>query len=76
MTAVDRSGAKDRRARCTHYGLATASGHQVVRNQSHYGQRGVRTCAAEEPSSALLPQFESRPGEPFDRFYCGCWGWS
>ena len=22
-----------------------------------------------------LPFFEHRPNEPYDRYYCGCWGW-
>lgn len=26
-------------------------------------------------SSVDLPFFESKPDEPFDAYYCGCWGW-
>jgi hypothetical protein len=25
--------------------------------------------------SVDLPFFESKPDEPFDVYYCGCWGW-
>jgi hypothetical protein len=27
------------------------------------------------PSSGGLAFFKSCPGELFDRYYCGCWGW-
>lgn len=30
---------------------------------------------ADRPSSASLAFFEHRPGHPFDRYYCGCFGW-
>ena len=27
------------------------------------------------PSSAELAFFEHKPGDPMDRYYCGCFGW-
>lgn len=29
----------------------------------------------EVPSSKDLPFFQHKPNEPFDRYYCGCFGW-
>ena len=30
---------------------------------------------AEVASSTRLAFFEHRPNEPFDKYYCGCFGW-
>ena len=38
---------------------------------SYYGRR----CRGEAASSSSLAFFQSLPGEAFDRYYCGCWGW-
>ncbi len=27
------------------------------------------------PSKATMPFFRHQPDQPFDQFYCGCWGW-
>jgi hypothetical protein len=48
-----------RRARCCYYG-SRAKG---------------RKCTGEEDSHYGLPFFHHRPGEEFDSYYCGCWGW-
>lgn len=58
-----------RRARCRHFG------HVCSGRGTPPEQRG-RPCVSERPSDpGLLAFFEHRPGEPFDRYYCGCWGW-
>ena len=59
-----------RAARCWHYGQRAPG-----KCESNYGTRLGQVCLAEQPSSPGLPFFEARPGEPHDRFYCGCWGW-
>lgn len=33
------------------------------------------SCRHEQPSRMTLPFFEHQPDRPYDRYYCGCWGW-
>jgi hypothetical protein len=47
---------------------------------SYYGTRprplGGAQCQSERPSTAPgLAFFEHQPDKPFDRYFCGCWGW-
>lgn len=37
--------------------------------------RYTGTVAGTAPSSPDLPFFEHLPNSPFDKHYCGCWGW-
>lgn len=32
-------------------------------------------CGRENQSNIELPFFEHKPGEKYDRYYCGCRGW-
>jgi len=32
-------------------------------------------CGREAPSSTNLAFFEYRPDQPYDEYYCGCYGW-
>lgn len=61
-----------RTARCHHHGKR-APGHG--KSESNYGTKPNQTCEAERPSAPGLPFFSHEPGQPHDRFYCGCWGW-
>lgn len=42
---------------------------------SYRKRRDGQLCTSEVDSSPNEAFFEYRPDEPFDRYYCGCWGW-
>jgi len=42
---------------------------------SYTHRRDDSLCKSVKPSSPDLAFFEAKPDEPYDRFYCGCWGW-
>lgn len=52
----------------------TAAGRMA---RCSYFPRGGKQgkCQEPQPSTTALAFFESRPDQPFDRYYCGCWGW-
>ena len=33
------------------------------------------SCRREVPSRTTLAFFGHRKAQPYDRYYCGCWGW-
>ena len=33
------------------------------------------TCQGVVQSNWELPFFKHQPNQPFDEYYCGCWGW-
>jgi len=63
-------GMEGRKARCHYYGR----GRVPYKNECDICKQG-QPCQCERPSSPKLAFFESRPGEPYDKFYCGCRGW-
>jgi len=34
-----------------------------------------RSCDSTAQSGYDLPFFKYKPDEPYDEYYCGCWGW-
>lgn len=70
-----------RRARCIYYGRSDIV---KLKRECYFGcnydcnktiEEGGRRCKCEQPSNTNLPFFKHKPNEPFDKFYCGCWGW-
>lgn len=61
-----------RTARCTYYGKGV--GRHDERPSSERA-KSPHACKSEAPSSTSLAFFEHKPSEPFDRYYCGCFGW-
>lgn len=50
---------------------------RMMRCSYHHGADG-KPCAARttpRPSDTSAPFFTHRPGQEFDEFYDGCWGW-
>ena len=62
-------------SRCSYYrpGRRCACGKDHCPPTRHGAHGGNYPSVA--PSSVSLPFFEHRPDEPFDRHFCGCWGW-
>jgi hypothetical protein len=59
---VEKPDLSGRMARCTYYG-------------TYPRPLGGRQCQSERPSdSPGLAFFEHQPDKPFDRYFCGCWG--
>lgn len=56
---------KGREAICTH-------ADERHLDQSHGKERAVTKVVKSEVG---LPFFKYLPDEPYDRYYCGCWGW-
>lgn len=77
IVAVNPPDLSTRRARCDYFSKGTAKGRGLrCSNECNYGGNSETTCKCEQPSSSDLPFFKHRPSEPFDEFYCGCWGWN
>lgn len=67
----------NREARCFYYGKKN-SGRQYgpiypKKRTGDCGHHAICTCSAS--SSPSLPFFEYLPDKPYDKYYCGCWGW-
>lgn len=61
-----------RRARCTYFGTIPKGRN----HSSNYGCKRGEVCDCEVSSAeSHLAFFEMKSHEPFDSFYCGCWGW-
>lgn len=54
-----------REAICTH-----AEAERLDRDHGKY-----RVASRAVKSETNLPLFKHLPDEPYDRYYCGCWGW-
>jgi len=68
-TSPDLTG---RRARCSYYG--TRFGRKNECGTCGKTTDGICRCERDSDPKRLA-FFEHRPGEEFDRFYCGCSGW-
>lgn len=76
----------ERMARCSYYGSSNIVDlKRKFKFACNYDcdktiAEGGRHCKCERPSSDNekghgLPFFEACPDKPYDKFYCGCWGW-
>ena len=61
----------NRKARCHYYGTIPKGRN----HESNYGCKRGEKCLCERLSTDSLPFFQHKPDNPFDEFYCGCWGW-
>jgi hypothetical protein len=65
------------RVRATPEQETAATEGRMMRCSYTKGQDG-KPCHARlnpVPSNTSAAFFNSRPGEDYDQFYCGCWGW-
>ena len=66
-----------RQAKCSYTGCRMQRGMNAYngrKSKPDYGEFSP-TGQSIAPSSTDLPFFEHKPNEPFDRYYCGCFGW-
>jgi len=61
-----------RQAICSYAGRGNPSPDGTHRGGGQYAGQDYPNA---RPSTDHLAFFEHRPDEPYDRFYCGCWGW-
>ena len=60
----DKPDLTGRKARCDYFGQTFRHSGRMV------------TCHGETNSKYSLAFFEHRPTRPFDKYYCGCYGWN
>jgi len=68
---------RGRMARCEHYGQKSEGSNFEPLNREKC-KRGEACMCEEDSQKAMaggLPFFEYLPNRPFDKYYCGCFGW-